>query len=41
METTSISAAPIPADQFEIPAGWKLITPKARPEGKEVSCPTT
>ena len=41
METTSISAAPIPAEQFEIPAGWKLITPKARPEGKEVSCPTT
>jgi hypothetical protein len=41
METTSISAAPIPAEQFEIPAGWKLITPKARPEAKEVSCPTT
>jgi hypothetical protein len=41
IETTSIIATPIPADQFEIPAGWKLITPKARAEGKEVSCPTT
>jgi hypothetical protein len=41
IETTSISTTPIPADQFEVPAGWKLITPKARPEGKEVSCPTT
>jgi hypothetical protein len=41
IETTSITATPIPADQFEIPAGWKLLTPKARPEGKEFSCPTT
>ncbi len=41
VETTSITATPIPAEQFEIPAGWKLITPKARGEGKEFSCPTT
>lgn len=40
IETTSITATPIPADQFEVPAGWKLITPKARTE-KEFSCPTT
>jgi hypothetical protein len=41
VETTSITATAIAADQFEIPAGWKLLTPKARPEGKEFSCPTT
>jgi hypothetical protein len=40
IETISITAAPIAADQFEIPAGWKLITPKARQE-KEFSCPAT
>ncbi len=40
IEITSITATPIPADQFEIPAGWKLVTPKARSE-KEFSCPTT
>jgi hypothetical protein len=39
-ETTSISAAPIPPEQFEIPAGWKLVTPKTRAESKEFSCPT-
>jgi hypothetical protein len=38
-ETTSISAAAIPAEQFEIPAGWKLVTPKAKGEAKEFSCP--
>jgi hypothetical protein len=41
IETTSITATAIAADQFEIPAGWKLITPKARSEDKEFSCPTT
>jgi hypothetical protein len=40
VETISISATPIPADQFEIPAGWKLIKPKATQE-KEFSCPAT
>jgi hypothetical protein len=41
LETTSITATPIATDQFEIPAGWRLITPKARSEAKEFSCPTT
>jgi|HubBroStandDraft_2_1064218.scaffolds.fasta_scaffold61273_1 hypothetical protein len=42
METTSISPAPIPAEQFDIPAGWKLVTPKAGSgESKEFSCPST
>lgn len=39
-ETTSISAAPIPSEQFEIPAGWKLVTPKPQAESKEFSCPS-
>jgi hypothetical protein len=39
-ETTSISAAPIPAEQFEIPAGWKLVIPKPRGDSKEFSCPS-
>jgi hypothetical protein len=41
VETTSITAAPIPAEQFDIPAGWKLVTPKAKGEAKEFSCPQT
>jgi hypothetical protein len=42
VETTSISAAPIPAEQFDVPAGWKLVTPKAaKGEAKEFSCPKT
>jgi hypothetical protein len=41
VETTSIDAGPIPAEQFEIPAGWKLVVPKAKPEAKEFSCPAT
>ena len=40
IETISITATAIPADQFEVPAGWKLITPKAKAE-KEFSCPAT
>ena len=40
IETTSITTTPIAADQFEVPAGWKLITPKAHTE-KEFSCPAT
>jgi hypothetical protein len=42
VETTSITAAPIPLEQFDIPAGWKLVTPKAaKGEAKEFSCPKT
>jgi hypothetical protein len=40
LETTSITTDPISADKFEVPAGWKLITPKQRPE-KEFSCPAS
>lgn len=40
VETTSISTDAVAADKFEVPAGWKLITPKERPE-KELSCPTS
>lgn len=39
VETTSISAAAIPAEQFEVPAGWKLVTPKQKAAPKEFSCP--
>lgn len=38
METTSIAAGPVPATQFDIPQGWKLVTPKERAQ-KEFSCP--
>jgi hypothetical protein len=41
VETTSIAAAPIPAEQFDIPAGWKLIAPKAKADAREFSCPKT
>jgi hypothetical protein len=42
VETTSITTTPIAADQFEIPAGWKLNTPKAnKAEDKEFTCPRT
>jgi hypothetical protein len=40
VETKSIAAGTVPASQFEIPAGWKLVTPKERPQ-KEFSCPKT
>jgi hypothetical protein len=40
LETTAITSGPIAADQFEIPAGYKLVTPK-KGEAKEFSCPTT
>ncbi len=39
MEVTSMTPGPIPASEFEVPAGWTLVTPKTRPE-KEFSCPT-
>jgi len=38
IETTAITAGAIPADQFEIPSTWKLVTPKERAE-KEMTCP--
>ncbi|MBV8783736.1 MAG: hypothetical protein JOZ67_06105 [Gammaproteobacteria bacterium] len=38
LETTSISSTPVPAAQFEIPTGYKLVTPKERKE-REVTCP--
>ncbi len=42
IETTSITTTPIAADQFEIPAGWKLNTPaKGKAEDKEFTCPRT
>ena len=40
VETTAINPGPVPADQFDIPAGWKLVTPKAKAEAKEPTCPT-
>ena len=39
-ETQSITAGPIAPAQFDIPAGWKLVTPEPRKE-KEFSCPGT
>lgn len=38
LQTASITPGPIPAEQFEIPAGWKLITPKEK-AAKEFTCP--
>ncbi len=40
LETTAITTGPIAADQFEVPAGYKLVTPK-KGEAKEFACPTT
>ena len=40
VETTAITTDAVAADKFEIPAGWKLVTPKQRPE-KEFSCPSS
>jgi hypothetical protein len=41
VETTSITYAPIPPAQFDIPAGWKLISPPAKAPAKEFTCPKT
>lgn len=38
METTSISSTPVAPAQFEVPAGYKLVTPKERKE-KDFTCP--
>jgi hypothetical protein len=40
VETTAITTDAVAADKFEIPAGWKLVTPKQRAE-KEFSCPAS
>jgi hypothetical protein len=39
VETTAITTDAVPADKFEIPAGWKLIAPKEKATEKEFSCP--
>jgi hypothetical protein len=40
VETISILAAPIAPAQFEIPPGWKLVTPApAKSASKEFTCP--
>ena len=38
VETTSITNAAVPAGDFDIPPGWRLVTPKEHP-AKEFSCP--
>ena len=40
VETTSIVAQPVAADQFDIHPGWKLVVPKPRTQ-KEKACPDT
>jgi hypothetical protein len=41
IETTSIDAAAVPPEKFEIPAGWKRVEPKAKESApKEFTCPT-
>jgi hypothetical protein len=39
IETTAIDTAAIPAEQFELPAGWKRETPKPAKD-QEFTCPT-
>jgi hypothetical protein len=39
LETTAIDTAAIPAEQFELPAGWKLEKPKPAKD-EEFTCPT-
>ena len=42
VETTSINAAAVAPEQFEVPAGWKRIEPKAKETAsKEFTCPST
>jgi hypothetical protein len=40
VETTAIASGAIPADQFEMPAGWKKIVPQEK-EMTEPTCPKT
>lgn len=40
VETKAVTSGAVPAEKFEIPAGWKRATPKAAvAQDKEVSCP--
>jgi hypothetical protein len=41
VETTAIDPAPISADQFEVPGGWKKLDPKAEVDSGLPSCPST
>ena len=41
VETTAIDPAPISADQFEVPGGWKKLEPKAEVDRGLPSCPST
>jgi hypothetical protein len=41
VETQSITPGPIDPSQFEVPAGWKLITPEPNKKAQDVSCPST
>jgi hypothetical protein len=42
IETTSITAAAVPAERFEIPTGWKRVEPEAQGQAsREFTCPTT
>jgi hypothetical protein len=38
VETKSITTGPVPATQFDIPPGWKLVVPPAKAQ-KEFTCP--
>jgi hypothetical protein len=39
VETKSITPGPVTPDEFEIPAGWKLVQPAQTKPTKEFSCP--
>jgi hypothetical protein len=42
IETTAITTGAVPASQFDIPAGWKLIVPKPTAQkDEEFTCPKT
>jgi hypothetical protein len=41
VETKSITAAPVPSTQFDIPPGWKLVVPPPAKASKEFTCPQT
>jgi hypothetical protein len=42
VETTAITTGSVPASQFDIPAGWKLVVPKPTAQkDEEFSCPKT
>jgi hypothetical protein len=39
VETKAITVAPVPATQFDIPPGWKLVAPPPAKAPKEFTCP--